>query len=486
MQTKLGTNNSLLTALQAKGGDKTAGKQAAEGELLEILGKQEKGFAQTLKDIAPLHEENGEKLLNFFGKETAEAELPGKKAIAKLADEVVMSKGKGKISDVSKLMGDIKFDGKKFVNSKGEMVTPAELKEIETLASEQVKQKISIVKKANTTSNKNILDQVISKKPKKLENTEVLEKSQKMVKNEAIKIDESIPNKLSQLTKGPSKQAHLKNLGSNHFVENKMVIDKKNGKVFVSSKEGPKAVSINSTVSKYQKQNALLNDSLIQKSFPEGGVNALKDIEAPKESIFSSESKSVLPEMAGTSSLVEGMNNSEKGETLTKTSSSTPTLDLSNVKASSNSELIQKVTNYIEQNAIQNSNSLEVMIKHDELGMFKVNAQKTGLGQQIELEIAASSNQGHKFFVDNESQLIKNLSDAGIKLSGVKIVSGSEVIMTETKSQLSQDFSNSSQDQKGGFSENSSRFGSQRGQDQGEQRRRNLWDQAQKQFYASA
>lgn len=74
----------------------------------------------------------------------------------------------------------------------------------------------------------------------------------------------------------------------------------------------------------------------------------------------------------------------------------TKVVDLLNIPASNKSELIQKITNYIEMNKFESSGSLDVLVKHDELGHFRVNASRAGVGNQVDLQITAASKEGHQ------------------------------------------------------------------------------------------
>ena len=84
--------------------------------------------------------------------------------------------------------------------------------------------------------------------------------------------------------------------------------------------------------------------------------------------------------------------------------------------------LIGKIADYLIQNGIKNLDFLEVIVDHEELGKFKIDAQKTGINGQIDLKIEAMSSEAQDFFRDNESLLLKNLARSGININDFKII----------------------------------------------------------------
>ena len=165
----------------------------------------------------------------------------------------------------------------------------------------------------------------------------------------------------------------------------------------------------------------------------------------------------------------------------------TKVVDLSNIQASNKSELITKITNYIEMNKLENSNHIDVLVKHDELGDFRVNAKKAGPGNQVDLQIQAASKEAQVFFAENEVDIIKNLDKSGIKLSQFKIVTAN------TKSEM-MSFSSDSRNSGSNFSEGSQvqsqsqgMFGrSESSEQRDSQRRKELWEQCKEQSQAFA
>ncbi|MCO4792443.1 MAG: hypothetical protein KC493_01930 [Bacteriovoracaceae bacterium] len=164
----------------------------------------------------------------------------------------------------------------------------------------------------------------------------------------------------------------------------------------------------------------------------------------------------------------------------------TKVVDLSNIQATNKTELIQKITNYIEINKLENNEALDLLVKHDELGTFRVNARKAGPGNQIDLQIATSSKEGHQFFAENEVELIKSLDKSGVKLAQFK------VLTTSSKSEMmsfSSDSKNSGSNLSEGSSQNQGQgsFGKGGSSEQKDsQRRKELWEQFKEQNQAFA
>lgn len=196
-------------------------------------------------------------------------------------------------------------------------------------------------------------------------------------------------------------------------------------------------------------------------------------------------SSAVSSKQAQSGGINLGLNMSESGEGV---KSQSEVLDLGNMKVSNSSQIVQKVVNYIEQKNIANSDSIDLLVKHDELGLMKITAQKAGVtGGQVNLEIQAQTEAGHKFFVDNEAELIKSLNNSGIKLSNIKITNSVDTLIATSDSKMSGD-QNFSHDKGQSFSQqqSSSQFNQQGSSRDGSQRRQELWQQYREQMQQSA
>jgi hypothetical protein len=138
-------------------------------------------------------------------------------------------------------------------------------------------------------------------------------------------------------------------------------------------------------------------------------------------------------------------------------------------------------------------------VKHESLGEFKIQVSKMpnqsmNQGQSlIDMQITTSSKEGHDFFVKNELSLMKNLNQAGINLSDLRIISS----MTEatpfgqSDSRQSSSFGqNSDGTEKKFMSFESNSFTGQSagesntGSGNGSERRKELWEEYQQRYGA--
>ncbi len=117
---------------------------------------------------------------------------------------------------------------------------------------------------------------------------------------------------------------------------------------------------------------------------------------------------------------------------------SSQVIDLSSV--SNPDQLINEVTNYIEMNRIENSQTLQVTVKHNDLGQFNVVANKDMNGM-IALNIETSTTEAKEFFKENEVKLLKNLDMKGVRVADFKIQTASNGQMSDFASQ-SENFKN--------------------------------------------
>ena len=103
----------------------------------------------------------------------------------------------------------------------------------------------------------------------------------------------------------------------------------------------------------------------------------------------------------------------------------------------------------------------------------------------IDMQISTSSKEGHDFFVKNEVSLMKNLNQAGINLSDLRIVTTMSESNAFGKSDSRQS-SSFSQSQDGSdkqfMSFESNNFGSDT--NSGSERRKELWEEYQQRYGA--
>lgn len=150
-------------------------------------------------------------------------------------------------------------------------------------------------------------------------------------------------------------------------------------------------------------------------------------------------------------------------------------LDLSKINTSNTNEIIKRISDYVEQSQVANKDSLDLVVKHDSLGQFKIQVNRPVGGNNLpmDMQITTSTAEGHDFFVKNEIGLMKNLSQAGIQLSDLRIVSGGESMsFAQNDSKNSHNSQNNGQTQKEFMNFESG------DSSQGSQRRRELWQEA--------
>lgn len=172
-----------------------------------------------------------------------------------------------------------------------------------------------------------------------------------------------------------------------------------------------------------QKQN-LLNDGVIRNT---------KDLAFGEKKLKAGESELTTPDMKIGADLSHMKDQFiplvQKQEMAAQntTQGSEKVLDLSKINSTNTTEIIKKISDYIEQSQVANSNTMDLTVKHEALGQFKIQVNRPiGPGNQMDMQITTTTAEGHDFFMKNEIGLMKNLSQAGIQLSDLRIVSGGE------------------------------------------------------------
>jgi hypothetical protein len=351
---------------------------------------------------------------------------------------------------ISKLTGDeVSFDGKNFVDHEGR-----------TLSLDKLKVIFSKIEQSN----------IHQTEVKKLNIP--LEKSFGNIKNTEAKIVQSGHDytKAMEVAKNTNQRAGIPKgegveiaKGQEHFIHEDNVLPMKRKK-----SNGYNRSKIEVNTGSFFSKSKMIENPVQNKEKMENGQS------------FSDSQKNEFQNVINLSE-VENTKLSTKVESLNL--GAKDVIDLSNIKVSNNNQLISKLSDYIEQNAIANRNELDVLVKHDELGDFRISAQKVGKQGHIDLKIITGGAESQQFFAQNETEIIKNLTQSGVKLVNVKIVSaGTEVI-------------NTSNEGKGHFDQGSSDekknqlFGQQQGhqrqnENQDSRKRRQLWEQYKEQASA--
>jgi flagellar hook-length control protein FliK len=168
--------------------------------------------------------------------------------------------------------------------------------------------------------------------------------------------------------------------------------------------------------------------------------------------------------------LMTGQSATPKAAVATTVASS-QVLDLSSINPQNSEQIISKISDYITTSRLENQESVDLLVKHESLGQFKVTASKGALPDQVNLEIAAASEKGKIFFQENEVEMIKNLSKSGVKLGDVKVALTSD----SSAQSFEKNDGNSNQNNNGFNSKSNQQFASGR-QESGRERREELWN----------
>jgi hypothetical protein len=181
---------------------------------------------------------------------------------------------------------------------------------------------------------------------------------------------------------------------------------------------------MNQSMKSYGQKQNLLSDNIIR---------GPKDLASKESKLKSSIDELKTPDMkigAELSNIKEQFipltQKQEQGQN-TQAQGSEKVLDLSKINTSNSNEIIKKISDYIQQGQVANKDSLDLTVKHESLGQFniQVNKQVGGSNSPMDMQITTTTAEGHDFFMKNEIGLMKNLSQAGIHLSDLKIVSES-------------------------------------------------------------
>lgn len=278
------------------------------------------------------------------------------------------------------------------------------------------------------------------------------------------------------------------------FIKNLQASEKKPALALIQGQKSDELLPskmMNQSAKAYGQGMNLMNDSLIRntkdlasKDVKKGKANisGIDELLATKETKVGAELASIRQEA------IPALQSSKEGgsQSQLETNANQKVLDLSNINSSNTTEIIKKISDYVEQSNVANKQSLDLTVKHESLGEFKIHVSKlpdsmNGGLNQIDMQITTSSKEGHDFFVKHEVSLMKNLNQAGVNLSDLRIVSN----MSESTSfgQSDSKQSNSFQHNQDG-SRQASGFESKTNLEGGSQRRKELWEEYQQRYGA--
>ena len=294
-------------------------------------------------------------------------------------------------------------------------------------------------------------------------------------------------------------QGQVKVMTADDYIKNMQSAEKKSATLTLikgEAEQNPIAKMMNPNAKTYGQGLNLLSDPLIKntKDLADKDVKKVKSSLSGIDEILQNKETKVGAELASIKQeVVPGIQNTKNShgqESQTQTNANQKVLDLSNIQTSNTTEIIKRISDYVEQNQVANKQSLDLTVKHESLGEFKIQVSKMpdsmNRGQNlIDMQITSSSKEGHDFFVKNEVSLMKNLNQAGINLSDLRIVSSmSESSMFgQSDSRQSSSFQQSAD----GSSKQSMNFESSNftgSGSEGSERRKELWEEYQERFGA--
>lgn len=152
------------------------------------------------------------------------------------------------------------------------------------------------------------------------------------------------------------------------------------------------------------KQQASLDDLLVDESLDQESIEVNKsNLNRPKDNLL----KLVVNSNSNTPRNISNNVSNEK------------VLDVGNL---SQSALIDKIVNYIDEQSVISNRSLKLDIIHQDLGKFQININKENQHNNlISLKIVSENNDACDFFTKNKVELIQHLNNSGIKLLDVVV-----------------------------------------------------------------
>lgn len=196
---------------------------------------------------------------------------------------------------------------------------------------------------------------------------------------------------------------------NNKFAKNNRPVDSTSKLINNSVHESVKNAQLGAKANVYESQQ--ISNNLIQMPTRKVDVEALKT----SDDFLGLSSGEQLASITGASSQANSV-------LFPQVTPQTKVMDLSSISAKDPAELISKISDYINQNAIKNVDKLDIMVKHDGLGKFHVNVERMA-NDQISLKIITMNSDGADFFKANDVALSKALSHAGIALGDLSIKS---------------------------------------------------------------
>jgi hypothetical protein len=222
-------------------------------------------------------------------------------------------------------------------------------------------------------------------------------------------------------------------------------------------------LSMKGQIAAYGQEKNILDNNIIKINNSQNSNSVVNEAIQQKSDLVQNEF--AVDQISAAQLNVDGGN---KNSQMVKVAVTTPVLDLSGTPAGNTEQLISKISDYVQQTSFNNRDSLDLVVKHNELGQFNINVNKMKGENSLNVQIQTASTEAHKFFTENEVDLVKSLNQAGIKLGDIKL-SSSDSANTGSDQKQSSDESTFTKSQQSGKQD-------QR-EDTDSRRRKELWEE---------
>jgi hypothetical protein len=98
-------------------------------------------------------------------------------------------------------------------------------------------------------------------------------------------------------------------------------------------------------------------------------------------------------------------------------------LNMADLEKTPTQNLIEKISNYFEQEQVMKAEKIDLVVKHDELGKFNIQVNKAVRGSDIvDVRVQSMSPESQKFFQEHERELLQSMSKNGVKVGEFKLM----------------------------------------------------------------
>lgn len=268
------------------------------------------------------------------------------------------------------------------------------------------------------------------------ENVESL-KGEKLVKDPALKEAAFKDPKIQQAVfKDPKIQAKIEQgiLKGDPEDQKNQKLEKAglvNLEEFVKNQSPTKKAAMNNAY-KNSMNESLLNKKIDAQIPSLTGANTTKPMKVTDFMLMGNESQD-----AGDSAMQFGKNQTTQIQNNNSAATVGKTFDMSTLTSDATGEVIGKIQDYIIQTRASNEPNVQMSFEHKDLGMIDLQVTKTGTNE-LNIMINSRTQEGAKFFTQNQSELLQSLSQAGIKVADLKLDSSSNTNLSQNGNESSQ------------------------------------------------